>query len=544
MFSAVSSAFVIAVDSGLQPDPNEQSAALLRAILLTLNESAIPNETATVPPVPDNPPSEIVTVVGLMYASLVISLLAAFVAMLGKQWLNRYLRHAGGSTIERCGDRQRKCDGLKKWPFHLFVESLPLMLQAALLLLACGLCKRMSSINTPIASILITLTVLGVVFYVGIVIVGASSYECPFQTPVSTALRSVWKTTKPYITSTLRSISSRTTSLWLLVMATLHHMWEIIQCYIMHVVLLLPPTTQWFRPHHQSLPITQTTPQQHTSWLTSLHSLWENIQCRILCAALRLPQIQPSSDSIAPPTSPASPWLAPAALAILQNTNAGDVRCISWILWNITDSEALEAAIRLAGTVRWFEGGLDVEPPYDQIVTTLKGCFDSAGKIYPGSRDRVYHSAQAILWIHIHALFISGKFAKRFPLPTISCDTASLDPDLNHLLQICSSQGTQHLFQNMYIIDSDISSSYLQWISNAFLHLSWALQDVPGAFDILVQRSWSPAERTMPLNVILNYLLTTCIFLGWPVGEELLKIHDKTYVASFSILSDAHTFIC
>jgi len=34
-----------------------------------------------------------------MYASLLMSLLAAFVAMLGKQWLNRYLRHAGGSVI-------------------------------------------------------------------------------------------------------------------------------------------------------------------------------------------------------------------------------------------------------------------------------------------------------------------------------------------------------------------------------------------------------------------------------------------------------------
>ena len=69
------------------------------------------------------------TVTCLMYASLLVSLLAAFVAMLGKQWLNRYLRNSGGSMIERCGDRQRKRDGLEKWPLHYFVESLPLMLQ-------------------------------------------------------------------------------------------------------------------------------------------------------------------------------------------------------------------------------------------------------------------------------------------------------------------------------------------------------------------------------------------------------------------------------
>jgi hypothetical protein len=47
----VSSAFIINVHSNLQPDPNEQSAALLRAILLTLNQSAIPGETPAVPPV-------------------------------------------------------------------------------------------------------------------------------------------------------------------------------------------------------------------------------------------------------------------------------------------------------------------------------------------------------------------------------------------------------------------------------------------------------------------------------------------------------------
>ena len=443
--------------------------------------------------------------------------------------------------IERCGDRQRKCDGLKKWPFHLFVESLPLMLQLALLLLACGLCKRMLSINTPVAAVLTTLTVLGVIFYVGIVVVGASSYECPFQTPVSTALRSIWKTTKPHITGTLHSISSRTTSLWLFVVATLRHMWETVQCYVLHVVLLLPPTTQWLHPHHQSLPITRSTPQQHTPRLTSLHSWWENLQCRILRAALHLPQIQPSSNPIAlptSPTSPTSPWLTPAALTILHNTNAGDVRCISWILWNITDPEALDAAVRLAGTVRWFEDGLDTEPPYDQIISILKGGFDSAGKIYPGSRDRLYHSALAILWIHIRALSVSGKFAKKFPLPTISYDTESLDPDLIHLLGICSSQDTQKLFCNMYTIDTDMSPSCLQWISNAFLHLSWAMQGAPDAFDMLSRGDWSPAERAISLNDLLNYLLVACILLGWPIGEELLKIHDKTYVSSFLVLPD------
>ena len=113
--------------------------------------------------------------------------------MLGKQWMNRYKRNSGGLMFERCRDRQCKFDGLEKWSLHLFIESLPMMLQVALLLLASGLCRYMWFINTSVARVLISLTGLGVGFYVAIVIAGTSSYACPFQTPVSAALRSQWK---------------------------------------------------------------------------------------------------------------------------------------------------------------------------------------------------------------------------------------------------------------------------------------------------------------------------------------------------------------
>jgi hypothetical protein len=137
----------------------------------------------------NGPPAEIVTTSNLLYASLLMSLLAAFVAMLGKQWLNRYLRHTGGSMIERCGDRQRKFDGLEKWPFRMCMESLPIMLQIALLLLTCGLSRYVWSVNVSVGRVVISFTVLGVLFYIAVVVAGTSSYECPFQTPVSIGLR-------------------------------------------------------------------------------------------------------------------------------------------------------------------------------------------------------------------------------------------------------------------------------------------------------------------------------------------------------------------
>ncbi|KAF9783407.1 hypothetical protein BJ322DRAFT_1008448, partial [Thelephora terrestris] len=183
LFSAVSSAFVVAIQPELQPNAGQQSEAYLRAILLILKPSISPHEPPAAPPAWSGPPQEIITTLDLLYASLLMSLLAAFVAMLGKQWLNRYLRHAGGSVIERCGDRQRKFEGLEKWPFRLFVESLPIMLQIALFLLASGLSRYLWSINTSVSAVIISLTALGFLFYIVIVVIGISSYDCPFQTP-------------------------------------------------------------------------------------------------------------------------------------------------------------------------------------------------------------------------------------------------------------------------------------------------------------------------------------------------------------------------
>jgi hypothetical protein len=89
-------------------------------------------------------------------------------------------------------------------------------------------------------------------------------------------------------------------------------------------LLWLPSITQWYHSPSPSLPVTQPTPQQPVPWLASLHSLWENIQCRILCAALHLPQIHPSPTPITPPIA-TSLWLTPTALATLHSTNANDV---------------------------------------------------------------------------------------------------------------------------------------------------------------------------------------------------------------------------
>ena len=483
MFSAVSSAFVIDIQSKLEPDSNEQSAALLRAILFTLNQSALPAETVAVPPLHEDAPSAIVTASGLMYASLLISLLAAFVAMLGNQWLNRYLRNTGGSVMERCGDRQRKWEGLEKWPLHLFVESLPVMLQVSLLLLACGLCGHMRSVNAPVTYVLVALTFSGILFYLGIVVAGTSSYECPFQTPASAALRSLRKAIRPQQFATILCSTF-----------TLSRMNRALKRWTRH---RFPRPSPLFG-------------------LGDVHS------------------------GLAFGGEVERPWTSQGPT--LSQTNANDIRCVSWILRNITDREAIDAAIRLAGTIRWFDDGIDVEPPYDVIVSTFKSCFDSSDKVYPGSIERAYYSARAILQIRVFAMCGSRGFAHRFPHLHISDNTGDPGGDLNAIFQLC--RGLESGYVPLYrrALSLTFSSAHLQWASNLLLQLSWAIRRDVGAFNSDINligfecRFWSE----LPPAVVPNCLLVWCIILGGDVDEGFLRIEDKSCVVFLSFLQKIH----
>ena len=387
-----------------------------------------------------------------MYASLLIPLVAAFTAVLVKQWLNRYMLAVGESMVERCGNRQRKCDGFESQQFRLVVEALPVMLQASPILLAAGISQHMWSINTSIASVPIALSTLALVAYGWFVILGGISPVSPYQTPLSVYLHHLRSGIGPVVAHTKRELSRAYRG------------------------------TQ--QGHHRQPPPTPL----------------DDILVR-----------QPE------------PWLRPGDLTALRGANADDARCASWILWNFTSPEVFDTVIQFVPMVLWFKHKLDVEPPYDLIVSTLQACFDSTGELYPWLRDRAYYSMQSVLWIHICAACISAEFVLKYPLPNLHCSTKSLDTDLAHLLEICASQNTDEILTQMYRVVPGFTHAHSQWTSNALLHLSWARRHVQGVFRSVVG-DWS----VIPLDAALNHLLTWCISFDWPVDEEVLRIQDKS----------------
>ena len=210
LFSAVTSAFIIQVDSQLQPDPGNETAALLRLILYKMDNTTFGSDVPTLPHW-KGPPHTIVQVQTILFTSLAISLLSAFLAMLGKQWLNRYeSTAAGGSAIERSHNRQRKLGGMVGWYFDHLMGSLPLMLQAALLFLGCALTRYLWDIDLTVASVIASVTASGLIFYLFIVIAGTVSESCPYQTPAAHVFRYILHYVRHRLLRTLRSAFATT----------------------------------------------------------------------------------------------------------------------------------------------------------------------------------------------------------------------------------------------------------------------------------------------------------------------------------------------
>ena len=208
----MTSAFIIQVQPQLQSDPNEETAALLRVLIHKIDNTTFGNDVPALPQW-SGPPHTVIHVQAILYASLAASLFSAFLAMLGKQWLNRYASiDVRGTAIDRSQNRQRKLDGIVTWYFDYVMESLPLMLQFALLLLGCALSRYLWEINTTVASVVLGVTSFGVASYGFFVVAGAASSSCPYQTPGTHILRHILRHVSPLALNALRLTYSYTLS--------------------------------------------------------------------------------------------------------------------------------------------------------------------------------------------------------------------------------------------------------------------------------------------------------------------------------------------
>ena len=332
--------------------------ALLR-IVADVALGNVPSGSDAAFPEWNGPDAAIVRVQAILYSSLAASLLAAFIGMLGKQWLNRYAQvEMRGSVIDRSRYRQRKMDGMVTWRFDFVMECLPLMLQAALLLLGYALSDYLFFINKVISSVLVGFTAFGLLFYLLIVSAATLSYNCPFQTPLSLIFRRsfcFYSKQQKRFRKWLRHLFSRRGG---------------------------QPGQGVGGPHH--LPALDTSDQDHSGHHT---------------------EVLMPNQSIQP-----SPFFA-------KNTDWDsyvlDSNCIAWMFEMSTDADFIMAIMKFIPEIIWHAGVRTT--PLEKLYDTLVDCFDrSSGRrvVIPKLREKAYLSARAILHLSIQRKCVGNESDK------------------------------------------------------------------------------------------------------------------------------------
>ena len=312
------------------------TAAYMRILIHNMNNTLFP-DTDSGSTTWIGPPSEIVTVQSLLYGSLATSLFAAFIAMLGKQWVSRYLRKQGGSAVEKSRDRQRKLDGFKKWHFHLVIESLPVMLQFALLLLGCALTLHLWTINRTVAGVILAFTLFGITTYAFFTLAAAFHYNCPYQTPPSILARTAIRHLVQSHSAFVRSLRS--------------------------VISFLPSTK-------------------------SLRWFLRNLLSR-LCGGLEPFHRNSAAEARAVDIAQAIVIVPPTR--IFENMSVdlevckGDSRCVWWVLDYTTDTDVIFSTARFAADMVWYLEAAGVVSP-NVLADLFFDCFVNR-QVIPGKSE-------------------------------------------------------------------------------------------------------------------------------------------------------------
>ena len=278
--------------------------------------------------------------------------------MFGKQWVNRYLRRHGGSAADKSRDRQKKIDGLEGWHFRLVIESLPVMLQVALLLLGCALSKYLWAINCTVAGFILAFTVFGVASYTFFTLAASLSYDCPYQTPLSTIIRACVKYIGQGHSTLARSLQSLIGSFTTIYSRSAVNLRQILG-------RLRSSAQGVLRSFNHAAALPRETPQIPLAVVTEPTRIFEDIR-------------------------------------IDRDGCKVDARCIAWVLYSTTDSDVIYSTVRFAADTIWYpEIATAISP---QILANL--FFDCLldGQVIPDKSEHATSIGMAlasVLSIHL-----------------------------------------------------------------------------------------------------------------------------------------------
>ena len=481
----MTSVFIIDVQSDLKPDYEQMNNTLLE-MLLNATTGSLPTNPPTPVPRWSGPDPVVVQVQCILYATLSATLLASFLAMLGKQWLNRYGQNeTHGSAADRSRVRGRKLDGIEAWKFHIVMESLPVILQCALVLLGFALSRYLWDVSRSVSSVVIGFTSVGLLFYLSIVTVSALSSNCPFQTPLSLAIRFIIDLAAPYWRNLRRIFEPKQR----------------------------PPQPGMQSARHD-LPF-------------SVNSIGRGDKVIINTAVGDAPVVVQF------------PWLV-APLFIQEVGAEGDrmdARCITRMLVMSTDPYAVTSTMDFIPEIIWHSGIKDV--PLKRIYDILMDCFNFSGPkpfVVPALRNVAYLSARAFVHIELQRRCITqyqehNQDSWKADHPPLSSAGYGYDPDLQTVLfMVDMSLGHDDEFPWE---QTQMTPRHHAWMSHVFLYHTW-YEGQPWPPEVVVDFVENSMYRIQPNDIVV----TDCLFIiglmiGIPFHVSDITVQDKRWDSCF-----------
>ena len=196
LFAGFLSACLIELLSRLEPDPLDTIQDVL------IYQTQIMRNSSLGPYVPAefSPPEYIVVVNALFYASLGIMLIAAFIAMLIKNWVREFDRGLQRMTIpeQRAKTREFRYLGMEHWKLQEMVAILPMLIQISLLLFAIGLMLFLFHISYPSFGVTTVIFGIGVIYYAITTTISVFVTSSPFHSPLSRVFGGLYRLVHAY----------------------------------------------------------------------------------------------------------------------------------------------------------------------------------------------------------------------------------------------------------------------------------------------------------------------------------------------------------
>ncbi|CAE6467541.1 unnamed protein product [Rhizoctonia solani] len=194
LFSAIVTAFIVESTNLLEQDSSEISTQLLLMLVRSQQriETEMPNSTSTPAEIPKFVPSAAVRLINVLwFASLVISLGAAVVAILAKEWLGAFTSYRTRHSHKYALERQVRLASMVIWNMRPIIDLLPTLLNIALFIFGLGLIVRLWLLDFVVAGIITTISTLVCAIYSYFVFAGALCPTCPYKSQLSYYLQRV-----------------------------------------------------------------------------------------------------------------------------------------------------------------------------------------------------------------------------------------------------------------------------------------------------------------------------------------------------------------